>query len=1030
MSGPRRALFAAAILAAGVSVPAAKGAPRAHVVSASSPRDGGFVVERPGKSVTLTLRLSSGARVRRALVNGWAVSVAAVARGGRTRRLAVARRFLRRGQNVVVVEARSASGNVTQHAVVRFTLARPATGLVRAVSPAGGARLKPDPIQLRLSASAKTELRVWLNGRDASARLQMIRAGRFGADLSPRVGLRFGRNVVRVRALDPARGRVQYLRRVLYVSSSGPFADAGADVRVVAGRAVRLDSRASRQSPRAGAAGALRRRWKLIHAPLGAHATLRGATAVRPLLTATAPGTYTLSSTVSSGRVSSTDTVNVSVVPSSPVQPAAIPATQAGVTGIQLGPTFAPAPAGATGVQVVVVERSNLGLVSNTVYAPTDMPALLLALGAISNTDGDSVLVALTGLGTAPVAPSQSVVFTQALALIGAQSQSVTGVAVLGSPGFAAGNAWQSTSAALDGDLTLDSNGNWTFVYGDDVTYDTQAPPPAGVASRVTVGATNYDVPATSVGGFQVVTLNRQTLAGTSSFFPTASTASTPLQQMAQALQAARQAGDLLIVTSVGQPLASGAGLIYDFLWLTVLDELQGMGASSDTFAHLNLNPPNTYALVAPAAPGGQVAEASSLINSGGQAIGGGTGAINGVLSRDRQGDYAPTVNTYAGEPDLSLSTVAFQAPVPWPHTTERGGAAAYAYISTKLSLGCDAAGSCDVRSAYVNPALKNTWGAVPIASVKYPGGSPGFTKSDFKDVRAQLETEFADVTTVWNFLGDLSAPLTDTASQNYVDLQDIAATIETAVTPPPNASGTVAGFLSGLSDVLWIASAVVPGGGGLVLSAVAGALGLSDILSTDSAGNPIPVNVQDSADQLALQWADNTVAAAAEINNLAPIFVSDWGKLSRVAANVTGANGSWAISQQGLDAISTSLEQGATQTAYESLLPTAYLAYQLNPSQTNPNPVDASTYYCPQAFVPYGWAGEPEAGQAILFEPNSTTLYAMQTPAYPHPIGTNPPSSLVTPLFESVNQPGGVGLYQPYFWERYMLPPYKAITC
>ena len=28
-----------------------------------------------------------------------------------------------------------------------------------------------------------------------------------------------------------------------------------------------------------------------------------------------------------------------------------------------------------------------------------------------------------------------------------------------------------------------------------------------------------------------------------------------------------------------------------------------------------------------------------------------------------------------------------------------------------------------------------------------------------------------------------------------------------------------------------------------------------------------------------------------------------------------------------------------------------------------------------------------------------------------------------MTPLFESVNQSGGIGLYPPYFWERYMLP-------
>ena len=194
---------------------------------------------------------------------------------------------------------------------------------------------------------------------------------------------------------------------------------------------------------------------------------------------------------------------------------------------------------------------------------------------------------------------------------------------------------------------------------------------------------------------------------------------------------------------------------------------------------------------------------------------------------------------------------------------------------------------------------------------------------------------------------------------------------------------------------------------------------------------------MQASADQIALQWADNMVDAAAQLNNLAPIFVSDWGKLSTAAANATG--GDWTFSQQDLDGLGTSIEQGAAQTAYDSLMPVGYTTYQLCPNRIDPDPVSAGDYYAgssPLGGVYQPFRGIPEAGQTMLLAVGPIgpvgTLYAMQAPPstpfgggapLPSP-SLNPPSSLVTPLFQSVNQSGGIGLYPPYFWERYMLPP------
>ena len=117
-------------------------------------------------ALQVRMRLAKGARVTKLVLNGRVVTGRVrPSTGGATARIPVGGP-LRYGRNVL--RARFSSAGRVGFASARFTLVRPATGLVRISAPAAGARVPAGPLTITVRSSAGTSVRAWLNGRDVS----------------------------------------------------------------------------------------------------------------------------------------------------------------------------------------------------------------------------------------------------------------------------------------------------------------------------------------------------------------------------------------------------------------------------------------------------------------------------------------------------------------------------------------------------------------------------------------------------------------------------------------------------------------------------------------------------------------------------------------------------------------------------------------------------------------------------------------------------------------------------------------------
>lgn len=202
-------------------------------------------------------------------------------------------------------------------------------------------RLPAHPeVRLRLDR-LRAEVRASHNGHDVSEAFRRGTPLARRVRLSPRDGLRAGRNrlSIRVRSFD---GGLQPVRRVFFASRRRPLADAGPDRRVRAGLAVRLDGSGSLPAAGRSSAG-LGYRWRVIAKPAGAEPVLTGADRRRAVLSTDPahPGRYVMRLRVSShkgGGVRTTDTMTTTAdaQPRVPLQTFAT----AGNAGIALGMTI------------------------------------------------------------------------------------------------------------------------------------------------------------------------------------------------------------------------------------------------------------------------------------------------------------------------------------------------------------------------------------------------------------------------------------------------------------------------------------------------------------------------------------------------------------------------------------------------------------------------------------------------------------------------------------------------------------------
>lgn len=235
-----------------------------------------------------------------------------------------------------------------------------------------------------------------------------------------------------------------------------------------------------------------------------------------------------------------------------------------------------------TGVWVLALARSSLNVDSSSdlrLCSNNDVIALSKYLQGLSSSDMVIVNSLDHGGGTVPVlnklgdAMSQIGAVKAEFDIVGAALGSLS-YSVMGIPGLPAGQAYQvgtdlgsesavaagsPSPASINGPLVLDNNSNYTLDIRAYKLFDVAAD------GAIIVGSKTYSVPPANqpgyAGGFHVVVLNRRTLALISNqLYETNSDVGVLEQQRMVRDLGQLGEGDLLMLATVGTPVASGSG--------------------------------------------------------------------------------------------------------------------------------------------------------------------------------------------------------------------------------------------------------------------------------------------------------------------------------------------------------------------------------------------------------------------------------------------------------------------------------------
>lgn len=453
----------------------------AHLARVLSPRRGAIV---RGRRVTVRVRVERGARLVSARLGHR--RIAGRFRRRRHGRMLVARlrlgraRAPRRGDNRLVVMVRK--GRHGDAEVVPFALVRRDPRLLRIAAPRRTARAVRLKLRLR---RADARVTVWLNGHAVRLPSSANEQGRVrGIRLSADEGLRHGRNVLRVKALDRRSGRVTVRRRVVTVERTAPIAGAGTAQRVSLGRGVRLDASATEA---ARAPKSLRYHWRIVRRPRGSRAKLHGANRPRPHFKPDLPGRYRLRMVASErmpppsrfqgrGRAASiamaADTTTIAATPFGAGIGVALETLDegSGGIGVKVGAQRYLPPEATDTLQLVVLDRRTLELVSNNSFPGSAAGTAKLA-AAVSKLGRETIaIIATPSLGAyAPVEGNAALAnLNRAVAAIGGRAipaavaeaadycdsgiGTCASFSVVGTPGFGPGEGVANPGlSALDG---------------------------------------------------------------------------------------------------------------------------------------------------------------------------------------------------------------------------------------------------------------------------------------------------------------------------------------------------------------------------------------------------------------------------------------------------------------------------------------------------------------------------------------------------------------------------------------------------
>jgi hypothetical protein len=803
-------------------------------------------------------------------------------------------------------------------------------------------------------------------------------------------------------------GRVDDWARTFRVDPRRDVAIARVHGRTVVGRAVTLDASRSLIVPRVRQARGVR--WVLLRRPRRSHVRLGRPHGARITLRPDVPGYYVVglrvgctshSAAVAAAGSGAPGGYDVATVAAKYAEPLVPLNTMAPGSGVTVGKDFYARQG--TG-QLVVLRRSTLELLDYRSFNESDfnpyageqrpfvhspmydyvasLPTTDLVIftwqGGLTNYNGNTLVSFRSTLNLiGGSAPAKSRLSTPNC-WSGATDQCANGswqtdysfpsFSVIGVPGMQVGQAWRETAAQAGGQagriagyLTQGSDqstapGSYTVVNGGADQYEavnTCAPPDCAVQVGYPGDAHYATYPSPGANGFQVLELDRTTLA------PLLNRTVTTQADLLSALSYAggqQQVGQfvssmddqrLVIIRSVGNGLVegrSGGGPTSPSPLFQYVDEL---GGTPDLLADA-MTGGYKYALVGAATNlpwrNSAALESSTEIPgtppnnkdpAGGPSAQ--TGRISGVVQRDRTGLYAPAAGSPSSQTNPDLYRILYEPAQPWPYADDTEDLKSIAY-QLGLTNQSGTTGWPDIRSAYYENLNGESWSNLESrlsqkSQVVCP--HPVGECDTFDNLRKELQDEFGWVGQVQIFGTNLISPYT---GENSLDIKTVYLDVKASV-PVPTAQKVKFDWFGLMDGLTYLGSSIASLRGAEGLSGYLGLLGSAGTLATwvmgtvnqpNGNGAPAPADtLTDTADNLTQELLNQVAAYETWVGEMQGIVVYDYGKLRQVGI-ATAGDDAWKV---GANARSTAVDalRGSTRAeAYSALIPAVWPAYNL----------------------------------------------------------------------------------------------------
>ncbi|HEX4168211.1 MAG TPA: hypothetical protein VHZ55_22315 [Bryobacteraceae bacterium] len=539
--------------------------------------------------------------------------------------------------------------------------------------------------------------------------------------------------------------------------------------------------------------------------------------------------------------------------------------------------------------------------------------------------------------------------------------------AIIGVPNAPAGTAYESYSSAGDpvqypafatGMLAKDGNGWFNFHAGDNRVFKVSPNDATAGTSLIQIDSQTYTAPSGSSNGFWLLQLDAVQLQPIdSSFFSTGSddsaTAAQAVSDLGWALQNVNPRA-LAVLTTVGKPFASGSVVSGQLSYEILVHG--GIGYTMPTLTSAS----STYTLIAPGNATNSITMSPfthGVVQS--STAYGQTGFVRGVLARNNQSLYAPSVASQEDGKengpgattvsiDYTFHQIIGESPVDWPDLDTPGHIAAYHYASSVFIANHfgynvnNSVHSQDLRYFYAgNPEYGQYNTDFLPGNARYPtypSNPNGFTEQDLIEVNGELYKELTALNDAYNYLGLPGLGQLFQSGNTSVADQVIAATyevLEDQVMPvfigaPVSASAS--DWMNLLAGVASIGAAFV---GPLEIPVTASVIGvMSGLLWSGSALAPFasnndvaPPSYESGFDTtLGTLLENQTVYADNIINSYATALDSIYSDSAKLQAVQNKTASTWQIPDQvSLVKAGEQMKNGVLRSTYLQLVPQLY---------------------------------------------------------------------------------------------------------